>query len=73
MTKTNESSSEAKSGGLWAIARNGYIQYDLDTGLLEIYETKEYAQANAKQGDIVGEASVEQVIDCGSIKPLGEL
>jgi len=58
MTKAEGLSKEAGRGGFWAIARNGYIQYDLDTGLLEVYVTKEQANASAKQGDIVREVSV---------------
>ena len=70
MTKANELSSEAGGGGFWAIARNGYIQYDLDTGLLEVYVTKKQAQLNAKQGDIVREVSVKQAMGAPLATPL---
>ena len=63
MTKAKDSINETGGGGFWAIASNGYIQYDLDTGLLEVYVTKQLAQANAKQGDIVREVSVNPLFN----------
>jgi len=70
MTKAEGLSKEAGGDGFWAIARNGYIQYDLDTGLLEVYVTKERAQANSRQGDIVREVSVYQAGSSENIKQL---
>ena len=62
-----------EESGLWAVTKDGFIQCDLNTGQLEVYETKHEAQINARQGHSVREVSVEQVIDCGGVKSLGDL
>lgn len=45
---------------VYAISRNGHIQYDVDTGQLEIYETEAFALANAGDGTLVKPVNVNR-------------
>jgi len=52
---------QGSNSHVYAIAKDGFIQYDLDTGMLEIYESKSWAQANARNDCAVRAVNITKV------------